>query len=109
MRRGQLPTAAAATSPWTAYKERAAARPYPSGIHPINHHVPDPGANPRVEDRDKPGRPRAMTHPANLAHAPPAPEQTLTIPAAVDNQRPAQISSKHDLAADADLVIRSVG
>ena len=95
MRRGQLPTAAAATSPWTAYKERAAATPYPSGKHPINHHVPDPAANPRVEDRDKPRRPRAITHPANPAHAPPTPTpNTDHIPRRSRQPRPAQISSR---------------
>jgi len=32
---------------------------FPQRDHPIKHHVAGPGANPRVEDRSKPGRPRA--------------------------------------------------
>ena len=33
---------------------------FPQRDHPITHHVADPGANPRVVDRSKAGRPRAQ-------------------------------------------------
>jgi hypothetical protein len=32
---------------------------FPQRDHPIKHHVAGPGANPRVADRSKAGRPRA--------------------------------------------------
>ena len=46
---------------------------FPQRDHPITHHVAGPGANPRVADRSKAGRPRAQDRrPTNRAHAPPA-------------------------------------
>jgi NAD(P)-dependent dehydrogenase (short-subunit alcohol dehydrogenase family) len=44
---------------------------YPSGIHPINHHVADPEPT-RIADRSKAGRPRAQNPlPLRRTHAPP--------------------------------------
>jgi hypothetical protein len=40
---------------------------FPKRDHPIKHHVAGPGANPRVVDRSKAGRPRAQ---ASLSHKP---------------------------------------
>ena len=49
----------AATFAWTAQKDRAPQRFPLRELHPIKHHVADPGTNPRVADRSKAGRPRA--------------------------------------------------
>ena len=41
---------------------------FPQRDHPIKHHVAGPGANPRVADRSKAGRPRAQ-HPSHQPRA----------------------------------------
>ena len=41
---------------------------FPQRDHPITHHVAGPGANPRVADRSKAGRPRAQ-HPSHQPRA----------------------------------------
>ena len=43
---------------------------YPSGIHPIDHHVADPEPT-RIADQSKAGRPRAHNPPIERANAPP--------------------------------------
>ena len=45
---------------------------YPSGIHPIDHHVADPEPT-RIADQSKAGRPRAQHPPIERANAPPPP------------------------------------
>ena len=55
------PHPAAATSAWTACKDRAAAPHFPQREqHPIT--IMSPAHQRRVADQDKHGRPRAHTH-----------------------------------------------
>ena len=58
-RRGRLP--AGSCPPPIGGQPRKTERPqrFPQRDHLITHHVAGPGANPRVVDRNKAGRPRA--------------------------------------------------
>ena len=72
MRRGRLPTTAAATL--TRGRPRKIERPqrFPQRDHPIKHHVADPEANPWSRTEVSPGaRAHNNTTHTNRAHAPP--------------------------------------
>ena len=59
MRRGRLPACSRRHARVVGPKRPSGRNASPSGITPSTHHVAGPGANPRVADRSKAGRPRA--------------------------------------------------